>query len=239
MITSDGGRFVMPFYLVCDVSWSMRGELPALCRELGQLQQHINEDPLLYDTVWLGVITFADSADVPLQLEPAATCRIPDIDCAGLSLTQYGAAFRMLAKEWAQDYAAFNRDGIRPYRPCAYFLTDGEPDDLDWKTTFDETLSRDALKRAGVPGYPILVPFGFRDASESTLRHLAYPEGGSRWYHARNANIESSLTGLLGIIMNSVLTSGQSVAWGEPDHYLPLPGDPDISSGPAECPAAY
>jgi uncharacterized protein YegL len=229
-------RNVMPFYLVCDVSWSMRDEIPTLREGIRRIRDQIRHDPdpILRDGAMVGIITFADTAAVPMQLGRLADCPVPDIECPGPSLTNYGAAFRMLAEEWEQDYLRLRDSGLRTYRPCAYFLTDGEPHDLDWEDTFAETLTREALNESkGGPGHPILVPFGFRDATESTLKRLAYPKGQSRWYHAKSASFESALTGLLGIIKNSMVSTGKTLPGGQFGHILPRPDDPGISSGTA------
>jgi uncharacterized protein YegL len=151
-------------------------------------------------------------------------------DCPGLpkftpeGLTYYGAAFRKLAEEMRQDYAALRREHWNVYRPCAYFLTDGEPTDRDWRQTFADTLTESPTTREKLPAYPIFVPFGFRDAQAQTLLRLAYPPGVSKSYHTRTARIEQALEGLLDIIMKSVVRSGRSVLSGEPEHVLPDPG---------------
>ena len=237
-ITGDEGSLVMPFYLICDISWSMRGEMATLCDGIRRIQEGIEEEPILDDVARVGIITFAASAEVPLPLGRLADRPLPDIRCAGPVLTSYGAAFRKLAEELAEDYSMFRLTGVEVYRPCAYFLTDGDPQDLDWEDTFQETLTPTALARRGIPGAPIFVPFGFRDASVDTLRRLAYPRGRSKWYHARNANIESALTGLMDIIMKSLLKSTNTGSGGEPDHVLPDSDGPDFSSGPADSSAA-
>jgi uncharacterized protein YegL len=231
MIT--GGGDVMPFYLVCDVSWSMRDEFPTLRNGISRIKEQIRYDPVLGAAAMVGIITFADTAEVPMRLGRLGDSRIPDINCAGPVQPNYGAAFEVLADEWERDYGRLTDSGHRLYRPCAYFLTAGEPSDWDWEETLDQTLSFEALKSVGVPRYPILAPFGFRDATESTLRRLAYPEGESRWYHAKSASFEDALIGLLGIIMNSLVSTGSTLRGGRFGHVLPPSDNPDISSGTA------
>ena len=138
-----------------------------------------------------------------------------------------------LADEWERDCGRLTDEGLRSYRPCAYFLTAGEPSDLDWEYTLEQTFNSAGLSQWGVPRYPILAPFGFRDATESTLQRLAYPRGESRWYHAKSASFTDALTGLLGIIMNSLVSTGNTLRGGQFGHILPHSNDPDISSGTA------
>ena len=231
MIT--GGGDVMPFYLVCDVSWSMRDELPTLRSGISRIKEQIRNDPVLGAAAMVGIITFADTAEVPMRLGRLGDSRIPDINCAGPVQPNYGAAFEALADEWERDYGRLADSGHRLYRPCAYFLTAGEPSDWDWRNTLVQTFPVRRRSSAGVPPHPILAPFGFRDATESTLRQLAYPDGESRWYHAKSASFEYALVGLLGIIMNSLVSTGHTLRGGRFGHVLPPSGDPEISSGTA------
>lgn len=222
----------MPFYLLCDVSDAMRGELAALRNGIEKICDEVAARAHLDDVAYICVMTFADTANVLVSLTRMSEAIIPGFGHA--RMTRYGAAFRKLAEEIADDYENLTLDGYRVYRPCVYFLTAGDPVDVDWRSTFDATLTADPMSAAGVPrGYPIFVPFGFRDAKEETLRQLAYPRGRSKWYHAQNHTLGDALQGILNIIMQSVLSSSSSGAAGRPAHDLPAPDprDPWISYG--------
>jgi uncharacterized protein YegL len=224
---------VMPFYLICDVSASMWQEMTALHSGVMRLWQAIVQQPVLNDVARICVMTFSDDARVVVALTKMS--ELPDgmPKFAYENQTQYGAAFRMLARAIAADYAELKRNGHRVYQPCIYFLTDGEPTDGNWRQALREMVSDRAMARMG--SHPIIVPFGFRDATNSTLRRLAYPPGVSRWYHASSSTIETALEELLGIIKNSVLASGYSALKGDPEHILPEPGrDSGITYGEAE-----
>jgi uncharacterized protein YegL len=222
----------MPFYLICDVSYTMRNEITALRNGITRICEEIQSRPLLDDVAYICVLIFADTTKVIVPLGRMSEATVPHFSHEKLAI--YGQAFRGLAKEIADDYESLSWKGYRVYRPCAYFLTDGEPADLDWRRTFDETLSEEAMTQAGVPrGYPIFVPFGFREAKMETLQQLAFPHGRSKWYHARHDSFAEALTGLLDIIMRSVMSSSNSGAVGKPAHDLPDPSKPWISAGVA------
>ncbi|MGH3171027.1 MAG: vWA domain-containing protein, partial [Trebonia sp.] len=142
--------------------------------------------------------------------------------------TYYGAAFRMLAQTIEQDSARLNAQGYKVYRPCAFFLSDGEPGDEDWAQTFRDTLTFDPSTGVGMKGHPVFVPFGFRQAPEEVLRRLAYPMGRAKWYHSKSTDIEETLDGILSAIMNTVIASGNSASSGQP---ALVQQEPDPQSG--------
>jgi uncharacterized protein YegL len=224
----------MPFYLVCDVSFSMRFELAALHKGITEVCEAIGNQPLLNDLVWVSVVTFADSAEAVMRLTEARQCQVPWFTHEN-SAARWGAAFRVLAEEMREDYGMLRDLDRQVFPPCAYFLTGGDPIDHDWDQTFDDTLTKRALAEFDMHVEPILVPFGFQNVQESTLRRLAYPRGRSRWYHSRDTSVDDSLRRLLRIITDSILSSGKSGAWGAPGHDLPHPGPGSgVSSGFAE-----
>ncbi len=196
--SGDQGQLVMPFYLVCDVSFSMFHEIPALNAGVKLLRQSIVSEPVVDDVAQICVMTFSDEAQVVVPLGPLSETEIPVL--AAQNLTDYGAAFRKLASTIETDRARLRKEGYKIYRPCAFFLTDGLPTDPDWHRTFVDTLTYNVETRQGMEAHPIFVPFGFRDAREEILRQLAYPPNRAKWYHAKSVAIEQVLDGLLDII---------------------------------------
>lgn len=225
----------MPFYLVCDVSAAMYHEMATLHDGAMRLRKAILGHPVLDDVARVCVMTFSDDAKVVVKLTRMSELPegMPVFSSEDLPKSRYGVAFRRLAKEMAEDYAALRRNGQLVYRPCVYFLTGGEPTDPDWRDTLTETLTAGPMARMG--HHPIIVPFGFREASDRILRRLAYPPRVSKWYHASNTSVEDALEGLLDIIRKSVLASGRSALTGDPEHVLPEPEtDSGISYGIAD-----
>lgn len=213
------GQIVMPFYLVCDVSYSMIDDMPALNDSLQRLKSAIVAKPIVNDVARVGIITFSDTAKVAMPLGTMKEQAIPALSVE--NGTNYGAAFTELAHVIPADAADLRRQGCRVYRPCAFFLTDGEPLDQTWYQTFRDTLTYDASTGVGMKQHPVFVPFGFRSAPEDVLRKLAYPLENGKWYHARSHNIEQALTGIMGIIMKTVVSSGLSAAT-TPAHVHPV-----------------
>jgi uncharacterized protein YegL len=230
----EQGQLVMPFYLVCDVSYSMINDMPKLNDGIQRLRRAIVSEPTVDDVAHIGILTFSDSAMVVLPLTQMSGHNMPTLSIAGG--TNYGAAFRLLAQTISQDTAILKAQGYRVYRPCAFFLSDGEPLDRDWEQTFRDTLTYDASTGTGMKGHPVFVPFGFRDAPEHVLRKLAYPLDKGKWYHSKSHDVEEALRGILDIIMNTVVNSGKSASTGQPTLIQQVPtagsgiayGDPDV-----------
>jgi uncharacterized protein YegL len=227
----EEGQIVMPFYLVCDVSGSMSRDMQALNEGIRKLRRAIVAQPQVDDVAQIGIITFSANAQVVLPLGRMSEEQMPTL--AAQSTTNYGAAFTLLAQTIQQDIARLKAEKLQVYRPCAYFLTDGLPTDRSWLQTFTSTLTYDKASGAGMKGHPLFIPFGFRDASEDVLNKLAYPPGKGQWYHVKTHNIEEALTGILHMIMNSVISSGLSVTAGSPTIALPTP-PPGVLSGPSQ-----
>jgi uncharacterized protein YegL len=227
----EEGQVVMPFYLVCDVSGSMSRDMPALNEGIRKLRRAIVGQPQVDDVAQIGIITFSTTAQVVLPLAQMSEEQMPKL--VSQAATNYGAAFRLLAQTIQQDVAQLKAQRLKVYRPCAYFLTDGLPTDGSWLQTFASTLTYDKATGSGMKGHPLFIPFGFRDASEDVLNKLAYPPDKGRWFHVKTHNIEEALTGILSMIMNSVISSGLSVPTGSPTISMPT-ASPGIQTGPSQ-----
>lgn len=232
----DPGQLVMPFYVLCDVSYSMTNDMPALNEGIQRLRRAIVSEPAIDDVAHISIMTFSDEGKVVVPLSQMSEHSVPALTVEGG--TNYGAAFRALAQTITRDSAGLKAQGYKVYRPCAFFLSDGAPGDSDWEETFRATLTYDPAAHVGMKGHPVFVPYGFRDAPEHVLRKLAYPMGKAKWYHCKSAAIEDALKGMLDNIMNTVITSGNSasssqpavvqqepaadsgIAWGDPDPWV-------------------
>jgi len=230
----EPGQLVMPFYLVCDVSRSMVGDMQGLNDNIRRLWLAVVSQPVVDDVTQIGILTFSDSAKVVLPLgQMSLHDDVPALSAEGG--TNYGAAFRLLAQTIVQDAASLRAQGYRVYRPCTFFLSDGEPSDSDWDMTFRATLTYDAATGRGLKAHPVLVTLGFRDASEHVLRKLAYPLEKGRWYHSKRHDVQGALRDLFDVVMHSVIGSGMSVSSGQSAHaQLASTSASGVSSGYSE-----
>lgn len=211
--SSEKGQLTMPFYIVCDVSWSMTPDIEALNAALEDLAAEIRTEPAVDDVGRISVLTFSDTAGVAVPLGQVSELRMPRL--AAQNGTNYSAAFELLADTIAADVVRLKQEGFRPYRACAFFLTDGEPLDSGWAETFKRKLTYDRTTGVGNRMHPIFVPFGFRDAPEHIMRQLAYPPEKGKWYAARTSNVDDALKGVLDVIMRTVITSSRNGGAGQ------------------------
>ena len=62
--------------------------------------------------------------------------------------SRWGPAFRALARVVADDVRLLRAERCRVYRPRAFFLVSGPPQDPDWNQVFRETLTYERWARA-------------------------------------------------------------------------------------------
>lgn len=210
----EPGQLVMPFYLLCDVSYSMVGDMVALNDSIERLRKAIVTQPVVDDVAQICIMTFSDSAQVVMPLSQMSSTQAPQLTVQGG--TYYGTAFGELARTIEQDRRRLKAEGYQIYRPCAFFMTDGMPLDSDWHQTFVSTLTYNRQTKVGMTAHPVFVPFGFRDAPMNVLQSLAYPPEKGKWYLAANTGVKEALIGIIDIIMKTIVMSGQSAAAGQP-----------------------
>jgi len=223
------GQLIMPFYLVCDVSGSMYGDIGALNAALSTLRADIMADPVVDDLTMLSVITFESSARTVVPLAAPSEITLPALSVGGG--TNYGAAFREYHRAFEADRARLKAEGKKVYRPCVFFLTDGAPGDSDYLRTFRSLFAYDPETKQGNKAFPYLVAFGFRDATQRVMEQLAYPDFGrarGKWFVARTSSVGELLKSMTSAIGKTVISSGQSVAAGAPQI---VPPTVDQSSG--------
>jgi uncharacterized protein YegL len=225
------GQMVMPFYIICDVSGSMTRDMPVLNEGIQKLRRSIVQNPVVDDVAHISVISFSTDARVVMPLSQMSEQPMPTL-VTDRGVTNYGMAFRELARAIPQDAAMLRAQGYKIFRPCAFFLTDGEPTDRDWLDTFRTTLTYDKNTGVGMKQYPVFIPFGFRDAQEAELRKLAYPFSKGKYYHIKTQDIEQVIELILDVIMKTVVASGQSSSSGKPAlMHPPAPTVPGVTVG--------
>lgn len=166
MVSETLRQQILPFYLVCDESWSMNGEgIDAINSALPDLHAEIAINPAVADKTRFSIVGFSDDARLLMPLSDLSdVVSVPRVEARGG--TSFGAAFALLADRIEADVAQLKSDGHRVYRPVAFFLTDGNPTDpVDWPDSFAALLNGSFR--------PNIVSFGVgREIDASIIRRI-------------------------------------------------------------------
>jgi uncharacterized protein YegL len=228
------GTLVMPFYIICDVSGSMKDDLPQLQRDLTTLVDQIGSDPVVNDITMISIIAFGTTARTLVSLSDAAHVTVPTLTLLGA--TNFSAAINEYADAYEADYARLKQQGKLIFRPCVFFLTDGQATDPGrWEQAFDQRIVNAPATSDGKRRFPYIVAYGFRQADRDQLRKLAYPNFGEKkgtWFHSHTNQVTDLLTSMVGAIGKSILASGRSATTGQPEFQPPpLVNDGKTTSG--------
>lgn len=220
---------VLPFYLVCDESYSMDGApLKAMNEALPKLHLEIGTNPVVSDKTRFSIVTFSDSAQV---LQPLADLsqimQLPELHTSGG--TNFGAAFRLLRSEIESDVTRLKADGHRVYRPSVFFMSDGQPLDADWQQSLDELID------ASWPLHPNVIAFGIGDADPQVIGRVGVTQA---FISDGTMSPAQALREFAAILTRSIVNSGSGA--GEaltPVMPTQVPGFTPVPSGFAALPA--
>lgn len=166
-MAQDGSQ-ILPFYIVCDESYSMVEEIDGVNRSLVDLHKAIASDLVVCDKAMIGVITFSDTAEVLVPLtRPDQLANMSG--CVAKSGTSYGAAFTKIKETIETDVADLKAKNHQVLRPVVFFISDGGPQDDNWKASHDRLTDETFTAR------PHILSFGVREADEKTTREIATP----------------------------------------------------------------
>lgn len=222
--TAVRGQVIMPFYLIIDVSSSMRGEETNLNGAVKELIEEIRLDPIVDDLVMLSIITFNHDAQTVRPLDNPSGLVPPTFTVSGG--TNYGAAFTEYHRAFEQDRARLTNEGIKVYRPCVFFLTDGDPGDKDYLQTFQRLFAFDPESKIGNRAFPYFVSYGFGGATVPVIQSLAYPDWGGpkgRWFMSSSDDVRYILREMAKMLGKTVISGGLSASQGNPQTVPPTP----------------
>lgn len=205
---------VLPTYLVLDRSSSMAGEpIAALNAEVARLVAAIGRQPMVGEVARLGVIAFADGAEVVLPLSDLDGVAVPALAAGGS--TNYEAAFRVLRAQLVADRHALGATAWACYRPVVWFCSDGAPNGPAWDN------AHAALVDPGFACRPHIVAVGFGGADPAVIAAV----GTLRAFVAAPGSNPTEMLGAIGSsILNSVLSTATAAAGGaRPTVVVPTP----------------
>lgn len=227
----DDKAKLLPFFLVCDVSYSMveSGALNEANQILPSLVQALEKDPIICDKVRFGVIDFSDDARVVLPLcDLLEQTSLPNLE--GRNRTSYKAAFDLLKSEIERNVNQLKADGYAVHRPAVFFLSDGAPTDPEpeWRAAYDGLTQYDKASGQGNRMYPNIIPFGLQGCDPQMLQSLIHPkappERAMRLFLAeQDQTPASAVTKMAKLLVASVIQSSTGLAAGGNGIVLPQP----------------
>jgi uncharacterized protein YegL len=196
----SGGVQVIPFYVICDASSSMRGaRITSVNEGLPEIHRVISSDPVISEKVRFGIISFASSAQVVLPLCCLSDLtKMPEIKAKGR--TNFEDAICVARETILKDINDLKSKGFSVLRPVVYFITDGRP-------TGSWIRERDAwVDRAANPYAPNVICFGVDEADRETLARLS-----TRFTFLSKAGVDAgvALREVVRSIAASVVASGR------------------------------
>lgn len=158
---------IVPFYVVCDESYSMIDHVAPMNDVLRELREGILADPALAKTARLCMIGFSDSARVVVPL-----CKTDEltetIDPQASAATNFTAVFALLRATIEHDIAALHADSYQVHRPTVIFLSDGQATDpAVWSAAYQRLID------PSWPARPRIVALEVGDADIATLRRIS------------------------------------------------------------------
>jgi uncharacterized protein YegL len=213
---ADGPTYkILPVYAVLDESRSMTPHIDALNAATDRIYETLTDEDAVCDFARLSILAFSDHAEVALPLSNLTTIDgLPDV--AAKATTSYRAALTTLAETIDRDVAALKDRRYQVLRPAMFFLTDGYPTDErfndDWQSAYDQLMAS--------PYHPNILAFGFGEAAQSTLEHLATVQA----YIAEDISPSEAITHWAKLLTRSVVAAADSLVTGQPQ--LPAPDPP-------------
>ncbi len=206
---------ILPFYIVCDTSTSMKGEpIRVVNDELPKIHNKIASDPLVNDKCRLSILSFNTDTQVDLKLQRLTEVKeMPKLSAGGR--TNYGVLFRKIREIIKNDLVEVRNEGNVTLRPIVFFISDGGATD-SWIKTFEEFSDRKLNPEA-----PILISFGVGKAKEASIIKI----GINRAMMAKNIeSVASALREVLKSLTNSIVNSSREstprIILPEPDSIL-------------------
>jgi len=150
----------LPIYLLIDCSQGMEGApIQAIEDGINSFVNDLKGDPIALESVWLGVLTFATVAKVPVPLTELSKFQLPHLEAQGA--TALGDAIRLLLRLLETDIRKTSPTQKGDWKPMVYIFTDGDPTD-EWEADTQDLRQRNLAK--------IIVCGAGHEVKEETLK---------------------------------------------------------------------
>ncbi|KAA9392882.1 VWA domain-containing protein [Kocuria coralli] len=193
---------VLPFYLVCDESWSMEDSIGHMNQALVELHKEIASNPVVADKTRLSLIGFAGDAETLLPLSDLSDLEtMPGLACRDGG-TNFRAAFAATRTQIEDDVRLLKGDGMTVLRPVCFFLSDGAHNaHEDWRKEYTDLISPE------FGPHPNIVAFGLGDAEPDAIRRIGTFKA---FMAADSISPADALREFVGSLTRSIVKSGSA-----------------------------
>ena len=208
----DDRFYILPFYIVCDVSGSMYGAgVEGLNAVLPVLQDAAALNPIIADVVQVGIISFNDSTRIERPLSALRQDDSLTLSAGGGTL--FGPALRTIKSTIQSDVARLKAANYKVYRPAVFFLSDGGPNDSDWEAALRDLITFNPETLSGFAQYPVIVPMGLGGADAKVLNRMIHPKGRSKLYMVLNPKEDAArvIAEMATVMLRTIVSSFASV----------------------------
>lgn len=201
---------VVPFYVVCDTSYSMVDHLDNLNSRLRELTHETRSASPELGEARVCLIGFADRAEIIHPLD-SHDSDLPEVRCTTTDAeTRYAAVFDELRRLIPRDLSALELTGHQVARPLVFFLSDGQPTDHPvWPAAHRRLVEPTWTDR------PTIVAFGIGDADTATIAqvgtHRAFMSGSDTTPASAIREFSRTLTRSLTRARTDIITTPNAV----------------------------
>jgi uncharacterized protein YegL len=221
---TDVRGIVWPAYFVADESASMSPVVGELNAGLTSVHSALLVSPMTAAKVRFSVIGFSDTAVNRLALQDLRElAAMPQLSTR--STTNYGAAFQYLYEQLPADVEKLKADGYQVHRPAVFFLTDGQPTDIDGNLTDDSSWSdihRRLTDKLSFRYAPNVMAFGIGGARAQTILKVA-TSASFAFITIAGTDVGQAIVEFVKALTNSMVKSAQSLATGQGDLVIEVP----------------
>lgn len=208
MMESNRGH-LLPIYVLADESGSMTEHIDDLNDGLRSLHQALLGEPMAAAKVRFSVLGFSDDVVERVRLVDLRSAgEFPRLTTRGM--TSYLAVFEDLISRIPADVNSLKAEGYQVHRPAVFFLSDGLPNQEDWKDAHRRLTDRNTTL-----GAPNIIACGIVDADARTINEVATrPEFG--FVANKGVDVGAAIAKFCTALTKSVIASGRSLGSASP-----------------------
>jgi uncharacterized protein YegL len=170
-----------------------------------ELFYEVSSDPFLDAKLRVGIVAFNDTARVLFPLTQLShITQIPV--CVASGSSSYSAAFRLLKTELETDVSSL-RQQFNVHRPVVFFVTNGQPNNENWRDELDRLIDPEFLFRPNIVGIGVT---GAEVTVIAEISHWGSKSGNKPLVLAEDSDITSLLRGNFSYLVQTVVASAKS-----------------------------